>query len=306
MQLIVNLFYTLVGIVFLLLSKVKVRLRGYYTPKPFGSDEWERCANYDISVVDNWLRHLAVYTHGELESVAKKSICELGPGSDLGTGLYLLSKQAAQYVAVDVNDMVTNAPDELYDALFSLIASRNDSDIHVLRSELRHLQDGAGQRLRFMCSPSFDLAASVEARSIDLVFSQAAFEHFDEIGRFVRDLDSVVKPGAILIAEVDLRTHSRWIRDKDELNIYRYSDRVYKLLRCSGSPNRIRPYQYREAFERCGWTNVRTKPLTVLNRERFSAVRHSLAKQFRGDHNQMEQLTIMLLATKGTAVASLE
>ena len=295
MQLVVNLFYMMVGIVFLLLSRVRNILRGY-SPKPFTTSEWARSANYDITVVDNWLCHLTAYA--TTSSVMNKSILELGPGSDLGTGLYLLSKQASQYVAIDVNNMAPHAPRELYEALFNLIAARGQVDIDSLRQELRMAQDGRGRRLRFVLSPEFDLSSSVPRGSIDLVFSQAAFEHFDDIDAFLRHLEVVTRPGAILIAEVDLCTHSRWIRDKDELNIYRYSDWIYNLLRFSGSPNRVRPYQYRDALERFGWTKIQIKPLRTLSNERFSAVRQSLAKRFRGDHNQMEQLSITFCATR--------
>ena len=102
MRLLSNFFYRLIGIAFLLLSKVKAYLRGYRAPKRFTTAEWTRSANYDITVVDNWLRHLATYAAAT--SVVNKSVLELGPGSDLGTGLYLLSKQVSQYVAVDINN----------------------------------------------------------------------------------------------------------------------------------------------------------------------------------------------------------
>jgi SAM-dependent methyltransferase len=304
MQLLLNSFYRLAGIAFLLLSKVKAALRGYRAPKPFTTAEWARSANYDITVVDNWLRHLVTYAAST--SVVNKNVLELGPGSDLGTGLYLLSKQVSQYVAVDINNLVQNAPCELYDALFDLIENRGDTNTDSLRQELRLAQAGTGRRLRFVCSPCFDLTSSVQGGFIDLVFSQAAFEHFEDFNQFAKDLDSVTRPGAILVAEVDLQAHSRWIRDKDPLNIYRYSDPVYRLLRCSGSPSRLRPYQYKAALERCGWSNVHIKPSTVLDEKRFAEVKNSLAKQFRGDYNQMEQLSIILCAMKAEPSLRLE
>jgi len=292
-----NLFYLIVGIAFLLLSKVKSALSGYRTPKPFGTAEWMRSANYDITVVDEWLRHLSTYA--PTRSVANKNVLELGPGSDIGTGLYLLSKQTSQYVGVDVNNLVSKAPNELYEALFSLISLRNASSIDSLRSELKWSQEGKSQRLRFVHRPEFDLSSCITAGSVDLIFSQAAFEHFDDFNRFATDLTAVAKPGAILIAEVDLQTHSRWIRDKDELNIYRYSDRIYNLLRCPGSPNRLRPFQYKSALQNEGWTDIRILPLTVLDNQRLSSVRGYLAKRFRDDENRMEQLSIVLCATRG-------
>lgn len=285
------------GVAFLLLSKVKIALGGYRTPKPFKSADWTWSANYDITVVEEWLRHLSAYT--QQSTVAEKNVLELGPGSDLGTGLYLLSKQASQYVAVDVNKLASKAPNELYEALFNLISPRNSACIDSLRSELKWTQEGKSQRLRFVYSPEFDLRSCIAVGSVDLIFSQAAFEHFDNFNQFAKDLTAVAKPGAILIAEIDLQTHSRWIRYKDELNIYRYSDKIYNLLRCPGSPNRLRPFQYRAALQNEGWTDIQIHPLTVLNNQRLLVVRNHLAKRFRDDENRMEQLSIVLCATRG-------
>ena len=55
--------------------------------------------------------------------------------------------------------------------------------------------------------------------SIDFVFSQAAFEHFENIYQTFEQISVITKPGAIMIAVVDLKTHSRWIRDRDPNNI---------------------------------------------------------------------------------------
>lgn len=296
MQIIYNCFYWIVGVVFLLLSKVRSALRGYRSPKPFPASESIRAAKYDIAVVDAWLNHLAAYAG--MNSLAGKSVLELGPGSDLGTGLYLLSKEASRYVAVDVNNLAPSAPLELYDALFSLTTSSDRNNPDTLLRELELARAGTGDRLRFVFSPKFDLVSSVPPHSIDLVFSQAAFEHFRDFEGFLKGLDVVTKPGALLIAEVDLCTHSRWIRDKDELNIYRYSNRMYSYLTCPGAPNRLRPCQYRAALKENGWVNVMSKPLRVLSEVRCSAVKHSLAIQFRSDQNEMEQLSIVLCATK--------
>ena len=65
----------------------------------------------------------------------------------------------------------------------------------------------------------------------------------------------------MIVAEVDLMTHSRWIREKDPLNIYRYPQWLYRLFYFRGQPNRVRPSRYREAFQRLGW-NVNITPVS--------------------------------------------
>jgi hypothetical protein len=113
------------------------------------------------------------------------------------------------------------------------------------------------------------------------------------VPKTVAQLSVVCKPGAIIVAEVDLKTHSRWIRDKDPNNIYRYSNAVYNALWFRGIPNRLRPYQYREMFESHGWTDASTLAL-----ERIADRANAFAPQFRDARNQMDFLSMVLCAKK--------
>jgi len=128
--------------------------------------------------------------------------------------------------------------------------------------------------------------------------SQAVFEHFDIVERTVSQLSNIVHSGTILGAEIDLRTHTRWIRDVDPLNIYRYGDPIYSLFRFHGSPNRIRSFEYKDYFEKQGWTKVNIIPLTRLEREYVAQINDRLSEKFRDPANQMEYLSIMICATK--------
>ena len=229
-----------------------------------------------------------------------KNVLELGPGSDLGIGLLLLAKGAARYNACDVNNLARSAPDAFYQALFrTLKAIDADADIQRLAGSLHSLVSGAGGELNYVVRDDFDLVAAFGRRTIDVVFSQAAFEHFDDPEATIAGLSEICRPGAVIVAEIDLQTHSRWIRTKDPNNIYRYPDRLYNLFRFRGSPNRVRPYRYRELFEQHGWTNVLTTPLTTL--DGLSNGKSGLSRRFAGDVNQMDQLTLLLCATKSHA-----
>jgi SAM-dependent methyltransferase len=141
----------------------------------------------------------------------------------------------------------------------------------------------------------FDLVSSFGADSIDLVFSQAAFEHFDDVVRTVQQLGVVCKPGAVIVAEIDLKTHSRWIRDKDPNNIYRFSNSIYRAFWFRGIPNRVRPYQYKEIFERYGWVDV---TITPIERTSHGQNAGTVDEQFADARNQLDYLSIVLCARK--------
>jgi SAM-dependent methyltransferase len=290
-------FFYMTGMGFLALAKAKNILQGYSSPKPFSVSEAEKCIEYDMRVVDSWLHRLGEYTHGVC-SVAGKSILELGPGSDLGIGIYLLSKGCSQYNACDVNDLMLSTPDSFYEKFFLKIKSTdNRADIDLLKSQLAKTKKGDSSRLNYVVRKDFDIVSAFGESSVDLVFSQAAFEHFDDIEAVASKVSAVCRPGAILIAEIDLKSHSRWIRDKDPNNIYRYPERVYNIFRFRGSPNRMRPFQYKEAFERRGWSDVSITAVSKLHNDKGGL--SGMNRAFADEKHQMDHLSIVLCARKG-------
>jgi len=291
-----NTFFYTAGLGFLTLAKAKNVLQGYSSPKPIDNSETARCIQYDVDVVDEWLKHLRAYA-GESYSLAGKNVLELGPGSDLGIGLYLLAKGCAQYNACDVNNLVKSAPDQFYDELFVEL-QRLDSnvDIDFLREQLNLAKAGEPSKLNYVVRDDFDIAAAFGESTIDLVFSQAAFEHFDNIEETAARMSSACKPGALLIAQIDLQTHSRWIRVKDPNNIYRYPNWVYNIFRFRGIPNRLRPFQYQQAFEAQGWGDISITPLTQL--DGGQRCYSGMTRPFSEEQSQMEYLSVMFCAKK--------
>ncbi len=129
-----------------------------------------------------------------------------------------------------------------------------------------------------------------------MLFSEASFEHFDDVEDTIYQLSVVCKPGAVMVTGIDLKTHSRWICDKDPNNIYRYSNNLYRFFWFRGIPNRIRPYKYIEAFERYGWINLSVIPTATIpvSREIYSGIN----KEFAHKRNQMEITSFILCGTK--------
>jgi SAM-dependent methyltransferase len=189
-------------------------------------------------------------------------------------------------------------PDSFYKKLFKRLESI-DSEVNIdfLKRQLKKAKAGNPSRLNYVVRDDFDLVSAFGEETIDLVFSQAAFEHFDDINATVAQLSSVCKPGATLISEIDLKTHSRWIRDRDPNNLYRYPTNVYSTFWFRGIPNRVRPFQYKEAFEHFGWTDISITPLSMLSDYNISY--SGINKAFADDRNQMDYLSIMLCARKG-------
>jgi len=284
------------GIGFLALAKAKHALQGYTTPKGIDSSDTGKCVDYDINVVEHWLSYLKAYTNNAV-TLDGKNVLELGPGSDLGIGIYLLAKGCAQYNACDVNDLMKSAPDSFYERLFGRLEALDSRfNIRFLKEQLREAKARNPSRLNYVVRDDFDIVSAIGESKIDVILSQAAFEHFDDIGATVSQLSAVCKPGAIAIIEIDLKTHSRWIREKDPNNIYRYPKPIYNAFWFRGIPNRLRPFQYKEAFERAGWTDVSVVPIKQLPDQNRSY--SGMNKSFADRKNQMDYLSVMLCARK--------
>ncbi|MGZ8907519.1 MAG: methyltransferase domain-containing protein [Methylobacter sp.] len=295
-----NYFYFAAGVVFLLLAKFKHSLEGYKTPKPFGVSEAERCVDYDIRVVKEWIESLDAYA-GWSGALSGKHVLELGPGSDLGSGLTLLAYGAQSYTAIDVNNLIESVPMQFYECLFDRLQKDNpDLDTDVLKNELVAQRLGESDRLKFECRPDFNILDAVGKGKVDIVFSQAAFEHFDDVQRTIQELSAGCSNDAVAIISVDLQTHSRWIRDKDPNNIYRYPDWLYNKFYFKGIPNRVRPYEYKELFEKYGWTDVTVCTLNKLDDSRVDKETPYLADAFRTDKSEMGSLGILICARRSS------
>jgi SAM-dependent methyltransferase len=289
-------FFYVIGIAFLALAKSKNILLDY-TPKSIGMSEIASCIQYDINIVERWLSVLQVYTHTD-NYLHGKNLLELGPGSDLGIGIYLLSKGCSRYTACDVMDLMKSTPDSFYEQFFEKLESiKSEVSIDFLKRQLIETKAGNPSMLNFKVSNDFDIVSAVGESTVDLVFSQSAFELFDNINATISQLTTVCKPGAVLVVHIDLGTHSRWIVKKDPNNIYRYPGWVYNIFSFRGSPNRVRPFQYKEAFERLGWTDISISPITKISD--YDRSYSGLNKTFADNKNQMDYKSIYLYARKG-------
>jgi len=174
------------------------------------------------------------------------------------------------------------------------------ADVGALRRELARLERREPDRLHYVVRRDFDLVAALDGKRAEVIFSQASFEHFGDIHRTIEQLSSVASENAVLVMSVDLRTHSRWIRDKDPNNIYRYPGWLYRLMEFDGIPNRIRPREYEAALARNGWSDIVIRPLTSLTPYQLEAVRPHLHRPYRSHQSDMHCLTISLFARRAT------
>lgn len=292
-----NRNYYFIGGICVILNYIRHKLFGYRTPRTFSIDQIDRAIDYDFKVVENWGSFLNDYAK-ETGLLKGKKVLELGVGPDLGTGFILLAKGVKKYTALDVHELAKTAPINFYKKLFNRLKEMHpDCDVEYLKEQLNKCYKKEDCSVRYIVDRNFEISKIKD--KFDIVFSQAAFEHFINVERIISELSSVVNDGGILITEIDLKTHTRWLRNKDPLNIYRYNTFFWDIFSFKGSLNRIRALEYKDILKKNGWFGIKIEPLTVLADEYLEKVKPSLNEKFRQlDSSEMKMLSIMLMAKK--------
>lgn len=245
--------YFTAGLGLLALAWAKNRLSGYTTPSLVAQGDQPAAVAYVREVVDDWLAYLPAG-----EDLAGRDVLELCPGASLGTGALLLALGARSYHAIDKFALLRDPPgfyDSVLDGLDARFAS---ADIARARAI------AAGGGLTYRADFAFDIGALAEYRRFGLMTSYVALEHFEDIAASARAMANLAAPGCLALHMIDFRTHTRWIREVDPNNIYRYPAALYRLFGFPGQHNRLRPDDYVRAFADAGWRDVAVLPAEHL------------------------------------------
>ncbi|MDI6029253.1 methyltransferase domain-containing protein [Corticibacterium sp. UT-5YL-CI-8] len=205
----------------------------------------------------------------------------------------MLAHGAKSYLAVDAFRLTGSEP-------ASFFAETIDRFPHPLQAadiaRAKTLTANPSDAFDYQVAEHFDVPALAGDREFDLIVSCAAFEHFDDIDRTIADISKVARSGCVSLHIVDFQTHSRWVRDRDPNNIYRFPKWLYRMLSFPGQPNRKRPADYKRAFKANGWTKVEVVPAVSIKPDLLPASLSGLASPFNGGDMDMSMLNGVVIA----------
>ncbi len=285
-----NRFFFFVGILILVVNKIRHEIQGYVNPRPFPVTEIQKTIDYNTALFHRLQEQLVAYTKSATP-FKEATVLELGPGPDNALALLALQAQAKKYCTLDVNNLAAGAPQAFYEELVNQKIVTEQA-----LQELNKTKKNQPSRIQAVVDTDFDPRVFL-GENIDLVISNAAFEHFDSVEATIGHLAEIMVSGGVFLADVDLQTHTRWIRDEDPLNIYRYGKILWNLLSFSGSPNRVRPFEYIYALEKNGFENIQLIPRIQLDSAYTEQVRPSLHTSFQQDEH-LDILDFYVIATK--------
>lgn len=209
-----------------------------------------------------WLRHL-IYASSCSGGQVPKKVAEIGPGDSLGTGLAALISGVDEYYAFDVVKYFNVEKNlKVFDELVALFENRepvpdekefprlkpclksyefpsgvlseehmhramNPERLSRIRNAIEHMNKPAGD-IRIYYSPEWHDQSMIAEESVDMIFSQAAMEHVDDLENGYKAMYRWLKRRGVMSHTIDFKCHGLATRWNGH---WAYSDATWKLLR---------------------------------------------------------------------------
>jgi SAM-dependent methyltransferase len=178
--------------------------------KPF-DDEIDRAATYVFVILESYQN---IFKRLGLSPDPKGlTILELGPGGDFGAQL-ILASMGARIILAD--RFLTSFRSDFHPRLYAEVARRWDGPKDLLEAAIKQGHDGSYMWL--VAQPVEDLSA-IASDSIDLIYSNAVFEHIYDVSCATRECARVTRVGGFGSHQIDWRDHRDFKRPLEHLTL---------------------------------------------------------------------------------------
>ena len=185
--------------------------------------------------------------------VAGKSICEIGAGDFLTSGLAMLAAGASRYAVIEYypGDYAGASAKDWYRGI-----EKNWSRIYPETAWAEYLKaedfpENYSDRLELIKE---HIETAQTENKFDIVCSFQVGEHILDLDAFAQTNKRLLEPGGVALHRVDFGPHDCWFQYRDPMTFLRFSDAAWKLTGSNrGVPNRFRHHQFMDAFDRAGF-----------------------------------------------------
>lgn len=257
-----------------------VRLTGQTGRGAAAEEAPDDIAGYFRDCVDAYFERLGVAPADVPAYLDQKVLMEYGPGDLPGVAALMVAKGARKVYCVDRFPLLKLSPKNAR-VVAGLLSGCSEAERARLRACLLNPDDPAAgfapDRIEYLVRPG-GLSGLISA--IDLVISRAVLEHVDDLEATFADMVGAMRPGAVAIHQVDLRSHG--LHKAHRLDFLAWSDELWqRMYSAKGVPNRRRIDTYRRIVAGLPVDVLQCTPTTLATPQEVAAVRPLLAAPFR-------------------------
>jgi SAM-dependent methyltransferase len=245
------------------------------------SESPENIADYFLECVADYFSILGIAKEHQATFVRDNIILEYGPGDLPGVALLLISMGARKVYCVDRFPLVNLS--EKNTAVIQLLIEKipDVQRVRLLKCFLdpHKLQNGfSPEKIVYLLKKN---GLSELQNEIDLVISRAVLEHVNDLEATFLDMFKAMRPGALAVHQVDLKSHN--LHRSNPLDFLEYSPWLWKLMYShKGVPNRWRANYYQQLILKHPFEQITFKPTALFDEQVVAIVNGSLHKRFQG------------------------
>ena len=215
------------------------RAGAYFTGS---DDELERYAFLGLNMLRKYV--------GDVKG---KSICEVGAGDFLTSGLAMLAAGASRYAVIEYypGDYESDSAKRWYQGIEAAWSRIYPDTAWAEYLKAADFPENYGDRLEILK----EHIETVQTKNrFDIVCSFQVGEHILDIDAFAEANKRLLEKDGVALHRVDFGPHDCWFQYRDPMTFLRFSDAAWKLNGSNrGVPNRFRHHQFMEAFDRHGF-----------------------------------------------------
>lgn len=172
-------------------------------------------------------------------------VAEIGPGDSCGIGLMFLADGCEQ---VDLVDRFYSDRDENHQqAINRIIVKTNPSLAALLRDNNLSEKSFSGLSRHYGQNAAAEVFFE-NNHAYDFIVSCAVLEHVYDPLRAIKAASAALKPGGMLLHQIDCRDHGQFSTSFHELKFLELPSTLYAPLKWGGGPNRVRLSAYRSTL----------------------------------------------------------
>ena len=205
-----------------------------------------------------------------------RTVCEIGAGDYLTSGLSILAAGASKYGVID------RFPGDYFGETAKFWYGEIEKHWDRFYPEMKWTLDASGfpensgSNLELIGEP---LETAQTKQKYDIVCSFQVGEHISDIDAFAEIHNRVLTENGIGLHRVDFGPHDVWFWYRDPGTFLRFSDKIWNMTGSNrGVPNRKRHHEFMEAFQRA---NLHVEVLYTDDFDRTAMDLNKLDRKFR-------------------------